>query len=90
MGIDGDAENISDIAPGATVDDEWIDEFCKRYKREPYVHEYILLRGLDESVQDLARLHNDAFGPMVHVHMRYLGQEIAQGEFIGTNSRRRC
>lgn len=79
MGMDAES---TDAAPATTVDDEWIDEFCKWYKREPYVHEYIFLRGLDESLQDLARLHNDAFGAMAHVHVRYLGQEITEGEFV--------
>ena len=64
------------------VDTEWMHAFAGAFHRDPFVHEYILLRRMDKSLEHMAAVHKQSFEQMRKVHAQYLDADLDERDFV--------
>ena len=68
----------------SSVDEEWLQKFSAAYGRDPYVHEYVLVRPRGGDLQKLAGTHKIAYERLRGVHAQYLDDQISEQRFVKT------
>jgi len=65
------------------IDTEWLERFERAYGRDALVHEYILLRNLEDSdPETLYPLHVAAFERFEDMHRCYLNEHLCEADFV--------
>jgi hypothetical protein len=64
------------------VDEAWIVDFVEAYKREPFVHEYMHLRGgAYGPLEDTFKVYGNTLAQMREVYSDYLNDQLGEGRF---------
>jgi hypothetical protein len=66
------------------VDETWIEEFADCYGRDPFVHEYVLVRPIGGDLGVLGKAHHKAFERLRTVHSQYLDENLTEQDFVKT------
>jgi hypothetical protein len=74
-------DDAAEISP--LVDEEWMLMFVDAYAREPFVHEYMHLRGGSYgTLRDTLTVHEDTLARMREVYSDYLNDRLEEGRFV--------
>ena len=64
------------------VDEEWLRSFEQAFGRDAFVHEYVLVRPMDDELRSLFARHKQAFERMRSVHAKYLDETLTEQQFV--------
>lgn len=76
------AVDANNVAEPVGVDEDWMAEFAAAFGRDPYVHEYVLVRPMEEPLRSLRKRHADAFEKLRRVHAQYLDDGLDEQAFV--------
>lgn len=64
------------------VDTEWMESFHSAYDRDPFVHEYVLVRPMQGSLSVLAKRHKEMFYSLRNVHLQFMDEPLDEAAFV--------
>lgn len=78
-----ESEDEEDSVTAPLVDEGWIETFGETYGREPFVHEYMYLRGgMYGPLDDTVLVYDDTLVSMREVYSNYLNEQLEEGKFV--------
>lgn len=64
------------------IEEDWMHAFADAFGRDPFVHEYVLVRPMAGDLKARAKTHALAFQQMRDIHIQYLDERISEQTFV--------